>query len=274
MLIIIAGFILIVVNIMGIAVSLKAKNYSIGGDRVTLYLIGPLQESVNYFIQSMRNIWNHYFFITSVAKENDRLLKALNNERQKSNECKELFLENSRLNNLLNFQKGLSSQVIAAEVIGRDPSPWFKTIIINKGAANGLKKGLPVMVSEGIVGQLIDISKHYSRVMLIIDHNSAVDALIQRNRTRGIVKGGEENGNCFLKYVLRKYEVSIGDVVVSSGLDSVFPKGSLIGNVSKIVKTGSGIFQEVIITPYVDFDKLEEVLIILNPSKVEFEIKK
>ncbi|OQY59957.1 MAG: hypothetical protein B6245_03935 [Desulfobacteraceae bacterium 4572_88] len=126
-----------------------------------------------------------------------------------------------------------------------------------------LKKSVPVVIPEGVVGLVTDISTHYSKVLLLVDQNSAVDALVQRTRARGIIKGGTA-GRCLFKYVLRKHDIVESDIVVSSGLDGVFPKGLRVGTVSNVTRRNSGIFQEVTVIPYVDFEKLEEVLVILN----------
>ena len=153
----------------------------------------------------------------------------------------------------LKFKKNIDERVLAAEVIAKDPSPWFKTVLIDKGNHDGVEKGMAVVIPEGIAGQTTEVSAHYSKVLLIIDHNSAVDALVQRDRARGIIKGGSA-GQCLFKYVLRKHDVVVDDIVVSSGLDGVFPKGLPVGYVSGVIKPKSGIFQEVTVTPYVDFE--------------------
>jgi rod shape-determining protein MreC len=121
-----------------------------------------------------------------------------------------------------------------------------------------------VGVPEGVAGQVTDTSAQYAKVMLIIDRNSAVDAFVQRTRARGIIKG-ESTSSCVFQYALRKDEVRVGDKIVASGLDGVFPKGMPIGEVSGVVRRAAGIFQEVTVTPHVDFEKLEEVLVILIP---------
>ena len=124
---------------------------------------------------------------------------------------------------------------------------------------------MPVVVPEGVVGQVVDVSVGYSKVLLLIDPNSAIDALCQRTRARGIIKGGS-NKKCAFEYVLRKNDVRVGDVILSSGLDGVYPKGIRIGRVSSVVKRNSGIFQTVEVEPYVNFDKLEEVLVVTQAS--------
>ena len=122
---------------------------------------------------------------------------------------------------------------------------------------------MPVVSPDGIVGQIVTASYEYAKVMLMTDRSSAIDALVQRNRARGIVEG-ETDETCLFKYVVRKAELEIGDVVVSSGLDGIFPKGLRIGAVSNISKVESSIFQEVKVTPFVDFGRLEEVLVIVE----------
>ena len=269
MIMIIGIIVLIIVNI--IILSVSNKRYSSHGfGRVAISLIAPFQEVVVHSIRFTKGIWRHYFHLVSVAKENDRLIKELKAATEKKNQWEEYRLSNIRLRKLLNFQKAMNEKLLPAEVTGRDTSSLFKAIIIDKGRLDGIKKGLPVVVPEGIAGQIIEVSHHYSKVMLIIDRYSAVDALIQRNRARGIIRG-ESADRCLLKYVLRKNEIKIGDDVISSGLDGVFPKGQRLGRVSEVVRTSSEIFQEIYVTPYVDFQKLEEVLVILSPMRVGFE---
>jgi len=261
--------ILAVVNI--VVLSVASNRYaSLGSGGIAVVLVAPFQKVVTNSIRFAGEIWGHYFFLVSAAKENDNLKKALNQATEKNNELSEFEISNRRLRNLLNFRKTVPHMILSAELIGRDPSPWFKTIIIDKGKADGIAKGFAVVVPEGIVGQIIHVSYHYSKVLLIIDSNSAVDALVQKIRARGVVKG-EPTGLCFFDYVLRKHEINVGDTVVSSGLDGVYPKGLRIGHISEVVRRDSDIFQEITLVPFVGFETLEEVLIITNPPNEDFE---
>ncbi|MBW1727294.1 MAG: rod shape-determining protein MreC [Deltaproteobacteria bacterium] len=268
---IIGVIVLIAVNIIILSVSNRYYQ-SYGPGRIAISLIAPFQEAVSRSIRFVKDIWVHYFFLVETAKENDIYKKSLSHAVEKDNLHKELKLSNNRLRSLLNFQKSITNKVIAAEVIGKDSSPWFNTIMIDKGKDDGVKKGAAVVIPEGIVGQVAEVSTNYSKVLLIIDHNSAVDALVQRTRARGIIKGSSSD-RCLFKYVLRKKSVVVGDTVVSSGLDGVFLKGLPVGQVSGVIRPNSGIFQEVSVTPYVDFEKLEEVLVVLNPRKDKFQSK-
>ncbi|MGD8667849.1 MAG: rod shape-determining protein MreC [Desulfobacterales bacterium] len=266
MVLIVGVIILITVNVILLSFSSKSQS-TFGLGRVGLSLVSPFQELVTRSIRFARNIWEHYFYLVAVAHENEDLKKSLNQFVGKSNNWHEINLANARLKDLLNFQKAPTNRVVAAEVIGTDPSGWFKTIIIDKGKSDGLQKGLPVVLPTGIVGQVIEAAGHYSKVMLVIDRNSAVDALLQRSRARGIIKG-ESADQCRFEFVLRKHDVQIGDTVIASGLDGVYPKGLRIGRVADISQRNSDIFYEITVAPFVDYEKLEEVLVVL-PSQTQ-----
>ena len=268
MVLIVGGVVLITVNVILLSVTSKSQSTS-GFGRVGLSFVAPFQELVTRSVRFAREIWGHYFFLVAVSQENEELRKSLNDAIEKNNQWNELKLANSRLRDLLSFQESLQNRVVAAEVIGKDPSVWFKTVIIDKGKADGLQKGLPVVLPQGITGQVIEVSDRYSKVMLIIDRNSAVDALVQRSRARGIIKGASAD-QCRFEFVLRKNDVQIGDTVVASGFDGVYPKGLRIGHVSDLSERSSDIFYEITVTPFVDFEKLEEVLVVLRPETETF----
>ena len=258
--------VLISINIIILSVNTKQSHPSYGLGQVALSLLGPFQEVVTYSVRFLKGIWAHYFNLVSASIENAKLREKLNQALEDRNLYKETLLANIRYRNLLNFKQYMAKPVLAAEVIGRDPSSWSKTIVVNKGRDDGAYEGAPVVVPQGIVGLVVEVAAKYAKVLLIIDQNSAVDGLVQRTRSRGVIQG-DPSGECNFKYVLRKHNVIMGDTVVSSGLDGVFPKGLRIGQVSEITKLNAGIFQEIIVTPYVDFEKLEEVLIVAHPSK-------
>ena len=257
--------VLVLLNLTIITVTSKQELQASGAGRFSIHLLAPMQKGITNVIRSVRGGWKHYFMLVSVSMENDALKKELNLAYETINHGREIELMNLRLRRFLDFREKTELKMIAAEVTGKDASAWFHTIIIDKGESDGVEKGLPVVVPEGIVGQVIEVSKSYSKVLLITDRNSAVDALAQRSRARGIIEG-KSNGQCILNYALRKHELEVGDVIVSSGLDGVFPKGLRLGHVSEIKDRNYMIFQDVVMNPFVDFEKLEEVLIIMNPK--------
>ena len=271
-LLIVGAIVLIVVNMIILYIS-GSRYRSSGFGRVAIFFIAPVQEAVTDSVSFVKGIWSHYLYLVAVAQENDNLKKKLSRAFAKNSQYNEIELSNQRLRNLLNFKETTTSKILAAEVISVDPSSWFKAVIIDKGSSDGVERGLPVVIRQGIAGQVVDVSSRYSKIMLIIDRNSSVDALVQRTRARGIIKGEATAGQCLFKYVLRKDDVRVGDTIVASGLDGVFPKGLPIGDVKEVVRRNSGVFQEVRVVPYIDFEKLEEVLVILNPPQYEFVSK-
>lgn len=232
-----------------------------GAEKLFISLTSPVQKAVTHTIRSASNVWNTYFMAVLAIKENIELKEKLSESIEMNNRYEELELENRRLRKFVNFTASVPENYVAARIIARDPSPWFKTIIIDKGSRHDVAKENPVLVSEGIVGQIIEVAKKSSRVLLITDRNSAVDALVQNSRVRGIVKGDNEN-NCLFVYALRKDEVKSGEMIISSGLDQVFPKGLKIGKILDVTKAHSQLFQNIIIETSVEFDKLEEVLVL------------
>jgi rod shape-determining protein MreC len=251
--------VLVAVNIILLTVTGKHTQAPSGLGRGVLVIVSPFQKQFTVFFNAVKDTWNQYFFLVSKAKENQRLKEALGQSLQQLNRCSETELANDRLRHLIGFEKEIPRPMIAAQVVGKDPSAWSKTIIVDKGTQNSVRQGAPVVIPEGIVGVVVEASARYAKVLLLIDPNSAVDALVQQTRARGIVKGGG-GGYCVFDYVLRKHEIGVGD------MDGVFPKGFRVGRISEIVRQNAGIFQKVSVTPYVDFEILEEVFIISEPA--------
>lgn len=232
-------------------------------ERLTIAMVAPFQMLVSRTVDAVQDVWSVYIASISAAKENKILKKALAQATADQNHYRELLLENERLRKFIHFKETESRIMVAAMVIARDPSPWFSTMMIDKGADDGLLKGLPVVAAEGIVGQVVAVSSRYSRVLLITDRNSSVDALVQNTRARGVVQG-DNTDTCFFDYALRKELVAIGDHIVASGLDQVFPKGLSIGTVVEVKKENSALFQHVKVKTSVDFNTLEEVLVFVK----------
>jgi rod shape-determining protein MreC len=178
-----------------------------------------------------------------------------------------MLAAHERLQGLLEFKQSADRPVLAAQVIGLDPSGWFKSVIIDKGTNAGLNTDMPVVSATGVVGRIVSASRNYAKVLLIIDQNSAVDCLIQRSRERGMVKGISLE-NCKLDYMVKSSDVDAGDMVVTSGLGGVFPKGIPVGRVLSVNDISGKLFREIKVKPTVDFSKLEEVLVILKEGRL------
>jgi rod shape-determining protein MreC len=270
MIMIVGAIILIAVNIIILSVNSQDRTPSTRVGQVALFFVSPFQEFASKSIHFAQDLWRHYFNLVGVSQKNDSLVGDLKAAYEKNNSLKELELSHARLQRLLDFKPDIGRQVVAAAVVGKDPSPWLKTVVIDKGTDEGVERGMPVVTPDGITGLITDASDAYAKLLLITDQNSAVDAMTQGTRARGIVKGAS-TGKLRLDFVLRRHEITAGDIIVSSGLDGVFPKGLRVGYVHEVHKPNSGIFQEVSVTPYVDFEKLEEVLVIIDsPRPVKF----
>ncbi len=154
---------------------------------------------------------------------------------------------------------------MAANVIGSDASGISRTLILASGTDEGLRAGMAVIANQGVVGKIIAVSPHASRVLLINDHNSALDGFDQRTRARGIVAGLVDDG-VILKYADRSQDIKVGDTIVTSGLDGIFPRGLLVGTIQSVRREGPGLFLGVKITPAVDFRQLEQVMILTRAA--------
>jgi rod shape-determining protein MreC len=260
--------VLITACILFLALSSRQPQIARGPGRLAISFVAPFQKVIIQSTRFLRDIWDHYFFLVTVAEEDKALRQRLRQAEALNYQCRETLLANDRLRKLLDLKKAVEEATLTAQVISKDPSPWFQTMLVDKGSDDGVVKGAPVINPEGIVGLVVEASGHYAKVRLITDPNSAVDALVQKSRARGVLKGGT-SGSCVLNYVLRKHNLEIGDTVITSGMDGVFPKGLPIGQVDDIIKLEAGIFQDVTVTPFVDFERLEEVLIITQSEPVD-----
>ncbi|MFZ2631193.1 MAG: rod shape-determining protein MreC [Desulfosalsimonadaceae bacterium] len=267
-----AGAIILIALIVIVFSFRYIRTSSVGGLAVhaALSVMCPIQAAISSSVDYVDDLWSHYFFLVHAARENDALKKQLALAESRNNECAETTLANHRLRKYVALKDQSPFTLLAAEVIARDPSPWFKSIIINKGADDGVMRGCPAITPDGIAGYVLETSGGYAKVLLIVDRNSSVDALVQKTRARGIAQG-MGNGACRLDYALRQIDVAIGDTVVTSGFDGIYPKGLRVGYVSKVIRRNSGLFQDIELAPYVDFKKLEEIMIILKPPTHDFE---
>ena len=168
---------------------------------------------------------------------------------------------NASLRRLLEFKNNLARPSVGATVIGKDPSTWFRSVIIDQGANRGIVKGNAVVNSDGVVGQIFTASPNYAKVLLAIAPSSAIDVMLQQSRVRGMLKG---NGTLTyrLEYILKTVEVAEGEHVVTAGYGGVFPTGVPVGVVSRIVRKPRGMFHEIEVTPSVDYQKLEHLTVI------------
>lgn len=233
--------------------------------KALLEIVATTQGWLSSAAVGLEHWWLHYFYLVSVQQENQELRR--NAERLKAQvaNLREKGLAYQRLTRLLKFAEEGRYAAIGARVVGWGPGPWYKTVTIDRGSVDSVIVDLPVVNELGLVGRVVEVSPRFAKVLLITDYNSSVDAMVQRSRARGIMQGRSET-LCSLKYVHTKEDVIWGDTVVTSGMGTLFPRGLLLGTVTRVKKAGYDMFQEIDITSSVDFDHLEEVLVVL-PSR-------
>jgi rod shape-determining protein MreC len=244
--------------------SYSASRVSVRGflHQAAVEITAPVAGIVNIAINGVADFWRRYLLLVGTQEENRRLREenvALNNQL---NMYREGYHESVRLRDLLEIKDALSYRSLAARVLDNKSGALFKTILINRGSEDGLRAGYPVVSARGVVGRIVESSWHYARVLLLTDKNSHIDAIIQRNRAQGILQGTGKS-QCSLKYIPHSEEALQGDVLVSYGLAGLFPKGLLLGTVARTERREHELFQEIHVTPAVDFRKLEEVLVLI-----------
>ncbi|MDA3970555.1 MAG: rod shape-determining protein MreC [Desulfobulbaceae bacterium] len=257
---------LITVLLIIIVASIGRSHFN-GPQKFGLDVVGKGQYIVTRISGGVNHIWESYIALWDVRGENKFLRAELDKSLLANQEYREAMAANVRLHKLLDFKESIQSPTITTQIIGRDPSLWFHTLTIDRGAGDGIEKGMPVVTVEGVVGQILETSRTSSKVLLAHDQNSAVNALIQKNRVQGIIKGrGAQEYH--LQYVLKNADVSQGDIIITSGLGGSFPKGIPIATVTKVTKTRRGMFQKVEAEPTVNFSQLEYLIVILQQNSL------
>jgi rod shape-determining protein MreC len=232
-------------------------------EQLIIEVTTPFQKLIKLAVGSVEKLWTDYFYLVGLKDENRRLNKDIDLLKTENSRYKELLATHARLRKLLQFKQIISNPVIAAQVIGLDPSGWFKSIIVDKGTVAGIEKNMPVVNASGVVGRVISVSPDFSKILLVVDQNSAIDCLLQRSRDRGILKGLSTDV-CNLEYLAKTADAAVGDQIITSGLGGVFPKGLPVGKILHISENPGMLFKEIKVRPAVDFSTLEEVMIILN----------
>jgi rod shape-determining protein MreC len=237
----------------------QLRNEPLGA--VLMWILRPLQIAVQGTVDWITDLRENYGTLAGFREENERLrarIHVLEVERQKLLEAE---TTNHRLKQLLDFRSQLSGKAITASIIANSASSWFKSCLLDKGSADGVRKGMAVVTPLGVVGQVVAVTPRTAKVLLLTDANSGVDALVQRTRARGIVSGSLDNGTV-LKYVKRSEDVQEGDRLITAGTDGVFPKGMMVGTVIRVSQQQLGLFQSIELLPAVQAARLEEVLVV------------
>ena len=223
-----------------------------------------MQRAASSLFNAVGSGWGGYVGLRQVRAENEQLKAQLDAVQIELQEQRALADRTRNLEQLLAFRDRVTLETTAAEVIAGGATPDFRTLTIDKGTRQGLGADMAVIAPAGVVGRIITPTSRASKVQLLIDRNAAAGALIEPTRAQGVVVGGGDH-RLRLEYVSEVSDIAVDDVVVTSGIDGIYPKGFVIGRVEAVSKSGAA-YREILVRPSVDFSSLEEVLVVLTPT--------
>jgi len=231
-------------------------------EAVTFGVFAEVQRGASSVVGGVRTSWDDYLALQDVRSENKRLGQEVARLQIALQQERALAQRSRTLEQLLELRSQAQLATVAAGVIAGSASPDFRTLTIDKGTADGLRPDMAVIAPAGVVGRIITLTARAAKLQLLIDRNAAAGALVERSRAQGVVEG--TGGDLRLNYVSGTADVKVGDVVVTSGIDGIYPKGFVVGRIES-VERGSGAFGAIAIRPAVDFSSLEGVLVVLTP---------
>ncbi len=255
---------LILVALLVYSANLRKKTTTTLFERAVLTLTEPLQKGIDGTVSTIHGLWSNYLWLVDTRQQNIEVMRTNRELRAQLVAVNETRLENLRLRKLLDFVETAPRAVLPALVVAEDASSWARTIVVDKGLRHGVHEGQPVVVAEGVVGRVIKAAANSSRVLLVTDASSSVAGLVQRTRTRGVARG--DGHGLSLEYALRSDPVEKDDLLVTSGMGGIFPKGLVIGRVERVQRNEFGLFQQIDLVPAVDFSRLEDVLVLLDTA--------
>jgi rod shape-determining protein MreC len=233
-------------------------------EAVTFGVFSEVQRAATSGVSGVRRVWNGYIGLRQVKVENETLKRQLAEAQVAAQEQRALADRARGLERLLDLRDRSSLRTTAAEIIGAAATPDFRTVTINKGTSDGLQPDMAVIAPGGVVGRLVAPSARSARVQLLIDRNAAAGALVERSRAQGVVMGDGDD-HLRMEFVSEAVDIVVGDAVVTSGIDGIYPKGFVIGRVDTVERSG-GAYKRISVKPSVDFSGLEEVLVVVAPA--------
>jgi rod shape-determining protein MreC len=258
------------VQVLGLAMQVKRAGTETTHDTrlIRIWVVGavtPLERGLVWIQNGTHNIWHNYFYLRGVRAENRELKAQIEQMRLEQVRLSEDAAQARRLQNLLAFKEQVVAKTVAAQVIGSSGSDMSRIVYIDKGENAGIARDMAVITADGVVGKVLLVYGSVSQVLLISDQSSGVGAILEKTRLQGVLKG-TTNGEVTLERVMSDEQVPIGESVLTSGGDQIFPKGLPVGTVAK-VENGKDLFLNIKIKPAADLSKLEEVLVLLEKQE-------
>lgn len=237
-------------------------------ERAILGLAAPIENWLGGLAAGIRGGVADIQAISRLRQENESLKAKADAYDATTHRLMELEQENERLRGLLGFRQAVTYETVAADVVARNPDNWWSRVTINRGAADGVARNMPVMTSQGLVGRVVEVSAHLAVVELLTDRDCQVGALVQSSRDAGVVRGqGSQADYLSVMLFARNAVVNVDDAIVTSGLGEIYPAGLYIGRVTKVTKDKYGLLKYATVEPAVEFGRLEEVLVITTPRE-------
>jgi len=261
-------------QILGLAVQVRrAKDKDSEPTRlIRVWAVGtvsPLEKGLSWIQNSSGNLWHNYFYLRGVRAENRELKRQIEQMRIEQARIAQDADQAHRLQALLGFKEQFIAQTVAAQVIGGTGSELSRSVYIDKGERDGLKPDMAVLTRDGIVGKVLRVYRSTSLVLLIDDQTSGVGSILEKSRLQGILRG-TSSGTVVLEKVMSDETVPVGEQVLTSGGDGVFPKGLAVGTVTSVA-TGSDLFLNIRVRPAADLSRLEEVLVVTKVDEKQAE---
>ena len=266
------GYLLLIVVVCHV-ILISAQVDARSGTSVLTHVTFSVFTEVNRLMVSIgdgfKETWRNYVGLRNLRTENEALSQDVSELMFRLQEQQEITQSVDRLERLLEFRQRLPLATLSARVIANDATPYFLTLTMDRGLQDGVRSEMAILAPNGIVGRVIgQPGERAARVQLLIDRNAAAGAMIERTRASGVVIGNGDDQFLQMEYVSNFEDVVIGDRIVTSGIDGIYPKGFSIGTIVNVIE-GAGLHQEIRLTPAIDFSRLEEVLVVTNTFPVE-----
>lgn len=265
-----AGYLLFAV-VVGHIVLISAQITSRKGvpvlEAVIFGAFAEVQRVVSVGVSSVTGFWGGYVGLRQVNSENEQLKRELAETQIELQRLRALVDRSRGLERLLELRDQSKLTTKAAEIIAAGATPDFRTVTIDKGTRDGIQSDMAVLAPGGVVGRIVVPSLRAAKVQLLIDRNAAAGAVIERSRAQGVVVGGGDE-RLRMEYVSELADVVVGDIVMTSGIDGIFPKGFVIGTVDEVEKSGNA-YKRIVVKPALDFRSLEAVLVVTQTDAAE-----
>jgi rod shape-determining protein MreC len=234
-----------------------------GWSAALLEIVVPVQKILGLPVSLARHGFSRYVDLVDLHEENERLARRIAELEEENLQYREALVESGHLQRIVEMRGEFETPMRPAQVVGQDVSPWFRSLLLDRGRSRGVRSGMPVVTDRGVVGLVTATTGHAARAMLLLDRESAIDAVVQRSRARGIVRGTGTQELEFV-FVVRGDDVQVGDEVITSGVGGAYPKGLRIGTVRRVEADEEQLLHTARVEPAVDFGRLEQVFVMLR----------